>query len=130
MYRDKENSVDWALFMSKLGQLNYNELELHLNGVFTPEQDNDKTNVEPVHSYDAFHTSRCRTVVLGEDWTGDGHGLEEVMDWWRSWTVGGHGLEEVMDWRWPWTGGGGIMTACMTGLDLDWSGRLVEVMDW
>ena len=30
------------------------------NGVFTPEQDNDKTNVEPVHSYDAFHTSRCR----------------------------------------------------------------------
>ena len=35
-----------------------------------------------------------------------------------------------MDWRWSWTGGGGIMTACMTGLDLDWSGRLVEVMDW
>ena len=26
------------------------------NGVFTPEQDNDKTNVEPVHSYDTFHT--------------------------------------------------------------------------
>ena len=30
------------------------------NGVFTPEQDNgqdnDKTNVEPVHSYNAFHT--------------------------------------------------------------------------
>ena len=26
------------------------------NGVFTPEQDKDKTNVEPVHSYDAFHT--------------------------------------------------------------------------
>ena len=26
------------------------------NGVFTPEQDN-KTNVEPVHSYDAFHTN-------------------------------------------------------------------------
>ena len=25
------------------------------NGVFTPEQD-DKTKVEPVHSYDAFHT--------------------------------------------------------------------------
>ena len=25
-------------------------------GVFTPEQDNDETNVEPVHSYDAFHT--------------------------------------------------------------------------
>ena len=70
MYRGKANSVDWALFMSKLGQLNYTELELHLNGVFTPEQDNDKTNVEPVHSYDAFHTSRCRTVaVLEEDWT-------------------------------------------------------------
>ena len=26
------------------------------NGVFTPKQENDKTNVEPVHSYDAFHT--------------------------------------------------------------------------
>ena len=26
------------------------------NGVFTPEQDTDKTNVDPVHSYDAFHT--------------------------------------------------------------------------
>ena len=26
------------------------------NGVFTPEQDNGKTNVEPVHFYDAFHT--------------------------------------------------------------------------
>ena len=25
-------------------------------GVFTPVQDNDKTNVEPLHSYDAFHT--------------------------------------------------------------------------
>ena len=24
-------------------------------GVFTPEQDNDKTNVEPVHSCDTFH---------------------------------------------------------------------------
>ena len=34
-------------------------------GVFTPEQDNDKTNVEPVHSYDTFHTSRCRTGVKG-----------------------------------------------------------------
>ena len=29
---------------------------LQPNGVFTPEQHNDKTNVEPVHSYDAFHT--------------------------------------------------------------------------
>ena len=35
------------------------------NGVFKPEQDNDKTNVESVHSYDAFHTSRCRTGVKG-----------------------------------------------------------------
>ena len=26
------------------------------DGIFTPDQDNDKTNVEPVHSYDAFHT--------------------------------------------------------------------------
>ena len=130
MYRGKENSVDWALFTSKLGELNYNELELHLNGVFTPEQDNDKTNVEPVHSYDAFHTSRCRTVAaLEEDCTGgDGHGLEVAMDW-RRWnydcmydwtgsglewkTGGGHGLEEVMDWRrwnydcmYDWTGSG------------------------
>ena len=28
----------------------------HCNGVFTPEQDDDKTNVEPVHFYYAFHT--------------------------------------------------------------------------
>ena len=28
------------------------------NGAFTPEQDNDKTKVEPVHFYYAFHT-RC-----------------------------------------------------------------------
>ena len=34
-------------------------------GVFTPEQDNDKTNVEPVHSYDAFHTGRATTGVKG-----------------------------------------------------------------
>ena len=27
-------------------------------GAFTPEQDNDKTQVEPVHFYYAFHT-RC-----------------------------------------------------------------------
>ena len=26
------------------------------NGVFTPEQDNDKAKIEPVHSYDAFHS--------------------------------------------------------------------------
>ena len=29
---------------------------------FTPEQDNYKTNVEPVHSYDAFHTRSGRHV--------------------------------------------------------------------
>ena len=35
------------------------------NGVFTPEQDNDKTNVEPVHSYDAFHTKHVGPIVKG-----------------------------------------------------------------
>ena len=35
------------------------------NGVFTPEQDNDKTNVEPVHSYDAFHTRPDKPGVKG-----------------------------------------------------------------
>ena len=34
-------------------------------GVFTPEQDNDKTNVEPVHSYDGFHTRHIRPGVQG-----------------------------------------------------------------
>ena len=34
-------------------------------GVFTPEQDNDKTNVEPVHSYDAFHTRHVGPGVKG-----------------------------------------------------------------
>ena len=33
----------------------------HLDG--TPEQDNDKTNVEPVHSYDAFHTRHVDLVI-------------------------------------------------------------------
>ena len=33
-------------------------------GVFTPEQD-DKTNVEPVHSYDAFHTVVAGPGVKG-----------------------------------------------------------------
>ena len=37
----------------------------YCNGVFTPEQDNDKTNVEPVHSYDAFHTSSDMSGVKG-----------------------------------------------------------------
>ena len=35
------------------------------NGVFTPEQDNDKRNVEPVHSYDAFHTRFVGPGVKG-----------------------------------------------------------------
>ena len=35
------------------------------NGVFTPEQDNDKTNVEPVHSYEAFHTRSGNDSVKG-----------------------------------------------------------------
>ena len=35
------------------------------NGVFTPEQDNDKTKVEPVHSYDAFHTRHVGPGVKG-----------------------------------------------------------------
>ena len=36
-------------------------------GVFAPEQDNDKTNVEPVHSYeyDAFHTMSDKPGVKG-----------------------------------------------------------------
>ena len=37
----------------------------HRYGVFTPEQDNDKTNVEPVHSYDAFHTRSDMSGVKG-----------------------------------------------------------------
>ena len=36
----------------------------YCNGVFTPEQDN-KTNVEPVHSYDAFHTRHVGPGVKG-----------------------------------------------------------------
>ena len=35
------------------------------NGVFTPEEENDKTNVEPVHSYDAFHTRSGNDGVKG-----------------------------------------------------------------
>ena len=34
-------------------------------GVFTPEQDTDKTNVEPVHSYEAFHTRSDKPGVKG-----------------------------------------------------------------
>ena len=33
----------------------------HSHCVFTPEQDNEKINVEPVHSYDAFHTGPATT---------------------------------------------------------------------
>ena len=35
------------------------------NGAFTPEQDNDKTNVEPVHFYYAFHTRSNKPGVKG-----------------------------------------------------------------
>ena len=35
------------------------------NGAFTPEQDNDKTNVEPVHFYYAFHTRSDKPGVKG-----------------------------------------------------------------
>ena len=35
------------------------------NDVFTPEQDNDKAKVEPVHSYDAFHTRHVGPGVKG-----------------------------------------------------------------
>ena len=34
-------------------------------GVFTPEQDTDKTNVEPVQSYEAFHTRSGNDGVKG-----------------------------------------------------------------
>ena len=41
------------------------------DGGFTPEQDNDKTmtrqyktNVEPVHSYDAFHTRSDMSISM------------------------------------------------------------------
>ena len=38
----------------------------HQSKTTTRRQDNDKTiTVEPVHSYDAFHTSGCRTGVKG-----------------------------------------------------------------
>ena len=35
------------------------------NGVFTPEQDNDKTNVEPMHLYYVFHTRSDMSGVKG-----------------------------------------------------------------
>ena len=35
------------------------------DGAFTPEQDNDKTNVEPVHFYYAFHTRSDKPGVKG-----------------------------------------------------------------
>ena len=39
--------------------------DFQTNGAFTPEQDNDKTKVEPVHSYDAFHTRFVGPGVKG-----------------------------------------------------------------
>ena len=38
---------------------------MRTNGVFTPEQGNDKTKVEPVDSYDAFHTRHVGPGVKG-----------------------------------------------------------------
>ena len=35
------------------------------NGVFTPEQDNDNINVDPVHFYDTFHTRSDMSGVKG-----------------------------------------------------------------
>ena len=35
------------------------------HNIFTPEQDNDNTNVEPVHSYYAFHTRSDMSGVTG-----------------------------------------------------------------
>ena len=35
------------------------------NGAFTPEQDNNKTKVEPVHFYEAFHTRSDKPGVKG-----------------------------------------------------------------
>ena len=37
----------------------------YTNGVFTPEQDTDKTDVEPVHSYYGFHTRSDMSGVKG-----------------------------------------------------------------
>ena len=55
---------NWTITCSESDDPRSSVLKNKLNGisvftvmvVFTPEQDNDKTNVEPVHSYDAFHT--------------------------------------------------------------------------
>ena len=38
---------------------------VHESNSKTTRQWQDRTNVEPVHSYDAVHTSRCRTGVNG-----------------------------------------------------------------
>ena len=40
-------------------------LNVHSNGAFTQEQDNDKTKVEPVHFYYAFHTRFVGPGVKG-----------------------------------------------------------------
>ena len=54
------DSLDYCTTGYKLGRgctLGYS--------VFTSEQDNDKTTVEPVHSYDAFHTRSDKPGVKG-----------------------------------------------------------------
>ena len=40
-------------------------LQRQIYGVFTPEQDNGKANVEPVHFCDAFHTRFVGPGVKG-----------------------------------------------------------------
>ena len=47
--------VRWISTVEVCYKVLYKLLLTDPNGVFTPEQDDDKTNVEPVHSYDAFH---------------------------------------------------------------------------
>ena len=56
----------WDSFIGLIIILTYGVLGCvcRISGVFTPEQDN-KTNVEPLHSYDAFHTRSDKPGVKG-----------------------------------------------------------------
>ena len=55
-YKRQCSRVYFTLYFTRVDQR---------NGGFTPEQHNDKTNVEPVHSYDAFHTRFVGPGVKG-----------------------------------------------------------------
>ena len=59
----------WQLAIYILSSVSLQKWQLSIYilsyGVFTPEQDNDKTNVEPVHSYYAFHTGSDKPGVKG-----------------------------------------------------------------